>query len=236
MKLPSNSEKRPQALITSTSGTRWTRFSLLAGVTQKKSAPTLKGTCQAPLPFPIHRRSLPLHSDPASLADIAHVKGDSHLVAGLFILCYHFPTITVTPAKAKRAMTTVTLNLSDQTIEQAQHAAVILQKPVEDVLRDFLAAVLPSLQDVPTAMQAELTKMTWLSNQALWQIAQSSLSTSTQDELRTLSMTQEQRALTPAEQQRLEILRQEYGRVTLCKARAYALLSLRGGKPLLAPL
>lgn len=133
-------------------------------------------------------------------------------------------------------MTTVTLNLSDQTIEQAQHAAVILQKPVEDVLRDFLAAILPSLQDVPTAMQAELTKMTWFDNQALWQIAQSSLSTSMQDELRTLSMTQEQRALTSAEQQRLETLRQEYGRVTLRKARAYALLSLRGGKPLLAPL
>lgn len=83
-------------------------------------------------------------------------------------------------------------------------------------------------------MQTELTKMTWVDNQALWQIAQSSLSATMQDELRRLSMTQEQRTLTLAEQQRLDLLRQEYGRVTLRKARAYVLLSLRGGKPLLA--
>lgn len=134
------------------------------------------------------------------------------------------------------AMTAITLNLSDQTIKQAQDAALILQKPIEDVLGDFLSAVLPSLQDVPAAMQAELTMMTWFDNQALWQIAQSSMSTSLQDELRKLSVTQEQRHLTPSEQQRLEMLRQEYGRVTLRKARAYALLSLRGGKPLLAHL
>ena len=131
-------------------------------------------------------------------------------------------------------MTTITLNLPDQTIQQAQQAAIILQKPVEDVLRDFLAAVLPSLQDVPAPMQAELTAMTWFDNQALWQIAQSSLSTTMQDELRNLSITQDQRTLTLSEQQRLDMLRQEYGRVTLRKARAYALLSLRGGKPLLA--
>lgn len=131
-------------------------------------------------------------------------------------------------------MTTITLNLPDQTIQQAQQAAIILQKPVEDVLRDFLSAILPSLQDVPAPMQAELTKMTWFDNQALWQIAQSNLSTTMQDELRILSMTQDQRTLTLPEQQRLDWLRQEYGRVTLRKARAYALLSLRGGKPLLA--
>lgn len=139
-------------------------------------------------------------------------------------------------AKAERTMTTVTLNLPEQTITQAQHAAVILQKPVEDVLRDFLAAVLPSFQDVPAALQAELTKMTWFDNQTLWQIAQSTLSASMQEELRSLSMAQDQQPLTPAEQQRLDLLRQEYGRVTLRKARAYALLSLRGGKPLLAQL
>lgn len=131
-------------------------------------------------------------------------------------------------------MTTITLNLPDQTIQQAQQAAIILQKLVEDVLRDFLAAVLPSLQDVPAPMQAELTAMTWFDNQALWQIAQSSLSTTMQDELRNLSITQDQRTLTLSEQQQLDMLRQEYGRVTLRKARAYALLSLRGGKPLLA--
>ena len=44
---------------------------------------------------------------------------------------------------------------------------------------------------------------------------------------------QAQRSLLPEEQAQLEELRREYGRITLRKARAYALLSLRGGKPLL---
>jgi hypothetical protein len=36
------------------------------------------------------------------------------------------------------------------------------------------------------------------------------------------------------ESRTLAALREEYGRVTLKKARAYTLLSLRGGQPLLA--
>jgi hypothetical protein len=47
---------------------------------------------------------------------------------------------------------------------------------------------------------------------------------------------QGERSLTPTEQSQLEDLRREYGRTTLLKARAYALLSLRGGKPLLSDI
>jgi len=43
-----------------------------------------------------------------------------------------------------------------------------------------------------------------------------------------------QRPLTAQESQVLTVLREEYRRVTLKKARAYALLSMRGGQPLLA--
>lgn len=39
--------------------------------------------------------------------------------------------------------------------------------------------------------------------------------------------------LSPDEQLNLQTLRRHYGEITLRKARAYALLSARGGKPLL---
>ena len=60
------------------------------------------------------------------------------------------------------------------------------------------------------------------------------MSAEAQERLQQLAHLQGQRALTAAEQEQLDALRQEYGRTTLLKARAYALLSLRGGEPLLS--
>jgi hypothetical protein len=82
-------------------------------------------------------------------------------------------------------------------------------------------------------MQAELTRMTWLDSQELWRMAREQMSAEAQEQLRQLTQVQGQRALTSKEQAQLDALRQEYGRITLLKARAYALLSLRGGEPLL---
>jgi hypothetical protein len=76
--------------------------------------------------------------------------------------------------------------------------------------------------------------MTWLSDQELWAIARSMMTEEQQERLHYLTKLQTQRMLNQEEQEALEFLRQEYGRVTLRKARAYALLSLRGGRPLLA--
>jgi hypothetical protein len=130
-------------------------------------------------------------------------------------------------------MTTITLTLPERTMEQAQQAAVALQRPVEDVLRDLPAAVLPTMQDVPDDMQAELMRMTWLDSQELWRSAREQLSAAAQAQLQQLTHLQGQSPLTPDEQAQLDALRQAYGRMTLLKARAYALLSLRGGESLL---
>jgi hypothetical protein len=83
-------------------------------------------------------------------------------------------------------------------------------------------------------MQAELMRMTWLDSQELWRIAREQISAAAQTQLQQLTHLQGQRPLTPDEQGQLDALRQEYGRMTLLKARAYALLSLRGGAPLLS--
>jgi hypothetical protein len=133
-------------------------------------------------------------------------------------------------------MTTITLTLPERIMEQAQQAAAALQRPVEEVLSDLLAAVLPTMQDVPDDMQAELIRMTWLESQELWRIARAQVSAAVQEQLQQLTYLQGQRPLTPDEQAQLDALRQDYGRVTLLKARAYALLSLRGGEPLLSQL
>jgi hypothetical protein len=131
-------------------------------------------------------------------------------------------------------MTTITLTLPEQTMEQAQQAAAALQRPVEEVLSDLLASVLPTMQDVPDDMQAELVRMTWLESQELWRIAREQMSAASQEQLQQLTHLQGQRPLTLDEQAQLDALRQDYGRLTLLKARAYVLLGLRGGEPLLS--
>jgi hypothetical protein len=75
--------------------------------------------------------------------------------------------------------------------------------------------------------------MTWLDTPELWRLARGQLSAETQEQLQQLTHLQEHRLLTPEEQTQLDALRQQYGCITLLKARAYALLSLRGGEPLL---
>lgn len=128
----------------------------------------------------------------------------------------------------------VTLYLPEPVMQRARQAANTLQRPVEEVLTSILAATLPDVEDAPLDMRADLARMTWFSDQELWTIARSAMTEEQQEQLRRMTRLQARRPLTQEEQETLESLRQEYGRVTLRKARAYALLSLRGGRPLLA--
>ncbi|HRI56127.1 MAG: hypothetical protein IAE85_17660 [Anaerolinea sp.] len=128
----------------------------------------------------------------------------------------------------------VTLQLPDGLLQRARQAAATLQRPLEDVLTATLAAGLPDVQDAPADMRVELARMTWLNDTDLWIVARSVMLPKDQEQLRYLSELQSQRTLTEDEETRLRALRRVYGEVTLRKARAYALLSLRGGRPLLA--
>ena len=132
------------------------------------------------------------------------------------------------------AIQNVTLHLSDTLLQRARQTASALQRPLEDVLTATLAAALPDLEDAPADVRVELARMTWLTDQELWAVARSSMPDKEQEQLHYLADLQSQRPLTEQELAALHALRQAYGRVTLRKARAYALLSLRGGRPLLA--
>lgn len=128
----------------------------------------------------------------------------------------------------------VTLHLPETVMQRAKDAADALQRPIEEILTAVLTAALPDLADVPSEMHSDLAQMTWLSDTDLWAIARSTLSDDRQAQLLHLAELQGRQGLTEEEQITLESLRQDYGQVTLRKARAYALLSLRAGQPLLA--
>jgi hypothetical protein len=128
-------------------------------------------------------------------------------------------------------MTTITLKLPDALAERAGAAARAMHRPLEDVLAAMLDGALPALDDVPADIQAELVEMTWWDDATLMATADETLSEAQQLHLAQLRATA---PLSDAQREELEALRAEYGKITLRKARAMALLSIRSGKRLLA--
>ena len=132
-------------------------------------------------------------------------------------------------------MATLTFEVSDSLLTRAHEAAQALNRPLEDILVGALAVGLPDVHDVPDLVRSELLQMTFFEEESLWQIAKGEMAAAEQRELQALLDVQ-QRPLFPQEQVRLQELRESYGKAMLRKARAYALLSLRSGQPLLAAL
>jgi len=132
------------------------------------------------------------------------------------------------------SLQSITLALPDSVMHRARQAAQTLHLPLEDMLANVLAAALPEVVDAPPEVQAELAQMTWLNDTNLWQLAHSEMPDEQQEKLRHLSGLQGERSLNEGERTEIETLRRAYGITTLRKARAYALLSLRSGRPLLA--
>ncbi len=130
-------------------------------------------------------------------------------------------------------MDNITLTLSEPVLRRATETAALLDQSVEEVLAFAIDAALPDVGDAPRELQRELLQMTWLPNDELWSIAHSQMNGEEQQRLSSLVEQQQRQVLTVEEEHTIELLRQEYGRITLRKARAYALLSLRSGYPLL---
>lgn len=128
----------------------------------------------------------------------------------------------------------ITLDLPESILKRAQKMANALGRPVEEVLTLTLSTTLPDVEDTPLEMQTELMEMTWLSDQELWKIAESQMSEEDQIQLDKFNQRLASGEVTKEEQETIGTLRQRYGQITLRKARAYALLSLRSGKPLLS--
>lgn len=58
-------------------------------------------------------------------------------------------------------MTTITINLPDALAERVGGAARAGHRPLEEMRTAMLDGVMPSLDDVPEDMRAELVEMIW---------------------------------------------------------------------------
>ena len=127
---------------------------------------------------------------------------------------------------------TVTISLPEALYTQLEARAQTASRSVDDVVAQTLVQALPlppaPEADLPFAVQAELTAMEQLSDNALWAIARSTASDDTVALYDTLVDRQGMGALTPEGQQWLDRLRGDAGALMLRKAHAYALLKARG--------
>lgn len=128
-------------------------------------------------------------------------------------------------------MTSITLNLPDSLVQRAGGAAQAMDRPLEEVITAMLEGALPSLDDVPQDMRAELVEMTWWDDAMLMDAADATLPDAQQQRMAELGG---KYPVSDPQAKELERLRGDYGKVTLRKARALALLSVRSGKRLLA--
>jgi len=110
----------------------------------------------------------------------------------------------------------------------AKKTAEATSRPVEQVLVDVLSAATPVSEDVPPELQTELDAFAQVSDDELLSIARRSFPDDQRRIYDRLLKKNDAGAITPAERDQLEDLRQASERLTLQKAHAYAILKWRG--------
>jgi hypothetical protein len=129
---------------------------------------------------------------------------------------------------------TITLQLSDEMVRRFRRGAAVAHKPLEQFIEERLLESVPPLADeLPPEIRVELEGLEALDNEALWQAAQSQLSTAKQKRYSQLLAKNRQGMLTAVETETLHRLGDESRRLTLKKAHAYLLLRWRGQNPTL---
>lgn len=123
---------------------------------------------------------------------------------------------------------TITVDFPVATFEALQRTAQRQNRPVADVVRDLVLRELPELPSLPRDVEAELASFETLSDDVLWLVARSALTTKQQQELARLNDASQQRTLSSSEQTRQQNLVDAYDRTILRRAKAAALLQQRG--------
>jgi hypothetical protein len=125
---------------------------------------------------------------------------------------------------------TVTLTLPEYIYKWLETQAQAVTSSVDEIAVQTLARSLPPPveKDLPPTLQTELQAMKDLSDQALWQIAQSTMNRDKVALYDVLLERQQADSLTLEGQEWLTRLRQEAEALMLRKAHAYTLLQSRG--------
>ena len=127
-------------------------------------------------------------------------------------------------------MTTAVVDIPvpQEIYDRLEKAAVRLEKSVPALLSDALLAVLPENETIPSNIQSEVAQLESLNIPELWTVARSEMSEEQQTMMEHLLYLQSSQKLKAPDLRKLEELRVEYGRIMLCKARAFAILAERG--------
>jgi hypothetical protein len=124
---------------------------------------------------------------------------------------------------------TVTLQLSDETLQRYQRGAMAAHKLLEEFLVDRLIEAAPPFGDeLPSPLHEALQDIENLDDDALWQIVQSQLSPARQRLYSRLLTRNSRGTITAREKETLYILGEEARLLTLKKAHAAMLLRWRG--------
>jgi hypothetical protein len=125
---------------------------------------------------------------------------------------------------------TITLALPEPIYQHLQSQAQITTRPLNDVIFQILSQSLPPEveEDLPLNYRIELESMAHLSDEVLWQIAQSTMNQDKVALYDILLARHKAGQLTPIGQKWLTQLRQDAEQLMLRKAHAYAILKNRG--------
>ena len=124
---------------------------------------------------------------------------------------------------------TVNVTLSEPMYERVRASADALDRPIEEVLSQFIATAYPVLEDdLPLEMRTEFAGWLLFSDDQLWGLAKSRLDEAKQIDLEKLLEQQRHSSLNAVEQKRLNQLVKESQELVLYKAEAQRLLAQRG--------
>lgn len=122
----------------------------------------------------------------------------------------------------------VTLNLSDSVYDQITRAAEKAHRPVNDILREAVAAIV-SLEGVgPGRGRDALAQMVYLNDAALWQASRASMPAEQRARLEEMHDQKRERGLGVADAAEEETLLALYRETLLVRALAAVLLKQRG--------
>ena len=125
----------------------------------------------------------------------------------------------------------VTVTLPESLYMRAKETADAASLSIEKVLEQSIWRALPGLEeDLPKQTRNDLVRLSLLTDEELWSIANTEMASDAQDRLEELVDRQKLTGLTGSEQAELDQLITQAQNIMLKKAEAYRLLSFRGYK------
>src|SRR5208337_4504550 len=136
--------------------------------------------------------------------------------------------ILVEPRGVTMSTQTLTLQLPDRLYARLQQRAQQSNRTLEAELLEVLSTAVPADESLPHPLAEEVLRMDDLDDAALWQAARSRLSAEKSTQLELLHFKRQREGLSETEACTLSELVQQYERSMLIRARAAAILKLRG--------